>query len=95
MSLVKTLDRAAITAWCPHKPHSNLLASGTVSGTIDASDFDSTAKLEIYDSNIGNLNNEMTLLGSCVVKDCFTSIAWGNKGIIIYYSKYILLYYIN
>lgn len=81
MSLVKSLERTSITAWGPTKHTSHMIASGTVSSTIDANDFDSTAKLEIYDTNVGQLNSEMILLGTVVVRDVFTSISWGNKGV--------------
>lgn len=53
---------------------------GTVAGTIDDS-FESKSHLEIYDISLGIPHHQPTLLGSITSKDCFHSIAWGNKGI--------------
>jgi protein transport protein SEC31 len=79
MSLLKQLDRAARTCWCPSGRYPNLLASGTIAGTIDDS-FVTKSQLEIYDIDLGGPNHEMKLLGSIESKDCFHSVAWGAKG---------------
>ena len=80
MSLLKQLDRAARTAWCPSARYPNLLASGTIAGTIDDS-FVTKSQLEIYDIDLAGPTNDMKLLGSIESKDCFHSVAWGAKGI--------------
>lgn len=79
MSLLKQLDRAARTAWCPSARYPSLLASGTIAGTIDDS-FVTKSQLEIYELGLAHHANDMRLLGSIESKDCFHSIAWGSKG---------------
>lgn len=80
MSVLKQLDRAARTAWCPSSKFRTLIASGTIAGTIDDS-FETKSQLEIYDIDLGSSSHEMRLLGSIGSKDCFHSVAWGAKGI--------------
>lgn len=80
MSLLKQLDRAARTCWCPSSRYPNLLASGTIAGTIDDS-FVTKSQLEIYDIDLAGPTNDMRLVGAIESKDCFHSVAWGGKGI--------------
>ncbi|RKP37141.1 WD40-repeat-containing domain protein, partial [Dimargaris cristalligena] len=44
--LLKTIDRTAISAWCPIQQHS-YIATGTAAGALDAS-FSNTSHLDIY-----------------------------------------------
>jgi len=80
MSLLKQLDRAAKTCWCPSAKYPTLIASGTVAGTLDDS-FVSKSTLEIWDVDLASSSAEPRLLGSVESKDCFHSVAWGAKGI--------------
>jgi len=80
MSILKQLERAAKTCWCPSAKYPNLLASGTIAGTIDDS-FVTKSQLEIYDLDLASPTADMKLVGSIESKDCFHSVAWGAKGI--------------
>jgi protein transport protein SEC31 len=80
LPLMKRLDKAATTAWCPSAKHRHLIASGTTSGTFDEQLFQNSCTLEIYDTNLAGQGQEMTHRGSVTCKNTFTKVAWGTKG---------------
>jgi len=78
---LKSVKRSSAIAWCPSSTpeHQGLLASGTISGTIDAS-WSSTYYLEIFSTNFSEPSDEMRRIGAIEFPQSFSSIAWGEVG---------------
>lgn len=73
---LKTLAKVAHTSWCPVAGKSGMMVSGSVAGTLDE-DFGAGAKLEIHEVDLASCDSSMQLLGSTIVPERFTVLAWG------------------
>jgi protein transport protein SEC31 len=77
---LQELNRSATLAWSPLPNQPQLLATGTIAGTLGL-DFDTSSHLEIFSLNIGKHNKEPTLLGSTTAADRFHKLVWGMMGV--------------
>ncbi|GAM22651.1 hypothetical protein SAMD00019534_058260 [Acytostelium subglobosum LB1] len=75
MSKLKEIQNQATFAWSPLVDRADLIAAGTVTGTIGA-DFDTTSKIELYSMDITNASPQMTLKGSVSAPNRFNKIVW-------------------
>lgn len=70
-----TIPRTAVPIWSPHALSTPLLASGTVSGALDAS-FSSDSLLELWDP-FTEYDGGRKPLASLAVGSRFNTLAWG------------------
>lgn len=77
--LIKEVDRSSVISWSPTPKHSDLLAAGTLSGTM-STDFDTSGRLEIFSTKFSEQSpgSHMALLGSIQVKERFNRLSWKN-----------------
>lgn len=82
-AMVRSIQRTAVPVWSPSSLNSStpLLATGTVSGALDAS-FSSESTLELWDPYGGyqpdsDLSTELTPIASLSVNSRFNRLAWG------------------
>lgn len=71
---ISEIPRSAALAWCPLSEHSNVIATGTLAGSLK--DFSSGTKLEFFSFNLNSL--EPNLLGGIDAYDRFYKLVWGN-----------------
>eukprot|EP00698_Gefionella_okellyi_P004125 TRINITY_DN13861_c0_g1_i1.p1 TRINITY_DN13861_c0_g1~~TRINITY_DN13861_c0_g1_i1.p1 ORF type:complete len:1141 (-),score=252.13 TRINITY_DN13861_c0_g1_i1:7-3429(-) len=76
---LKEIARNAIVAWSPSAQHPDLIATGAVSGSLDAT-FSSTAELEIFSLQLAQDTPTLARLGSATSPCRFNRLAWGTKG---------------
>lgn len=77
--LIKEVDRSSVLSWSPTTRHSDLLATGTLAGTMSV-DFDPSGRLEIFSTKVSSQypGPSMSLLGSLQVKERFNKLSWKN-----------------
>lgn len=71
---INEIPRAAAISWCPLSEHSNVIATGTIAGSLK--DFSAGSKLEFFSTNLNS--TEANLLGGVDSYDRFNKLAWGN-----------------
>eukprot|EP00474_Spongospora_subterranea_P008637 CRZ09095.1 hypothetical protein [Spongospora subterranea] len=80
MAILKEVTTSSTVAWCPLESKKTLLASGTVSGTIDDT-FQTSSRLVVFDASLADQSPDMQAIGQARVKDAdFVRIGWGAKG---------------
>lgn len=77
---LKEVSRNATVAWSPLAHHPDLIATGAVSGSLDAT-FSSSAELEIFPLELSNKSSTLKPLGSASTPYRFNRLAWGVKGL--------------
>ena len=74
--IIKEIDRTATVAWAPIASNVTLMATGTVSGALDAS-FSTNTELEIYDLSLGQDGVQKRASISSSAR--FNKIAWNSS----------------
>ena len=80
MGKVKEIKRTANVAWSPRTIQSIYLAAGTVAQQLDAT-FSTTACIEIFKLDLGNVELGMPCLGHVETKQRFHKLIWSGYGI--------------
>ncbi|EFA74877.1 WD40 repeat-containing protein [Heterostelium album PN500] len=75
MSKLKEIQKQATFAWSPLVDKPDLMATGTVAGTIGL-DFDTSSKLELYSLDITGQSPQMTLKGTVNADSRFHKLVW-------------------
>lgn len=73
---VKSFARTAVPVWSPASLPRPILATGTVSGALDAS-FSSDSSLELWDPFVDTQNATPEPIASVNVSSRFNKLAWG------------------
>ncbi|EFJ32492.1 hypothetical protein SELMODRAFT_230767 [Selaginella moellendorffii] len=75
MAAVKTISRSAIAAFSPSE---NLIAAGTVAGSLDSSLSSSTC-LELFKLDLASDDVELPLVGSCATAEPLNRLSWAGE----------------
>ncbi len=78
MSKLKELQRRSTVAWSMSPVRPNLLAVGTMAGTVGL-DFDTSAQLEIFSLDVDNDSKDLSLVGKASSNNMFHKIVWGQS----------------
>jgi protein transport protein SEC31 len=78
MSKLKELHRRSTIAWSVSSGRPDLLAAGTMAGTVGL-DFDTSAQLEVFSLDLDNSSQSMTLVGKTTSTNMFHKIVWGQS----------------
>ena len=87
---LKEVSRNATVAWSPLSHHPDLIATGSVSGSLDAN-FSSSAELEIFPLELSNTSSSLKPLGSASTPYRFNRLAWGVKGVELMHQARLIL----
>lgn len=78
MSKLKELQRRSTIAWSVSSGRPDLLAAGTMAGTVGL-DFDTSAQLEVFSLDLENNSKELSLVGKTTSTNMFHKIVWGQS----------------
>jgi protein transport protein SEC31 len=78
MSKLKELQRRSTIAWSVSSGRPDLLAAGTMAGTVGL-DFDTSAQLEVFSLDLESNSTNLTLVGKTTSTNMFHKIVWGNS----------------
>eukprot|EP01080_Neovahlkampfia_damariscottae_P000496 gene496-8010_t len=71
---INEIHRAAALTWCPCTEHTDIIATGSIAGSLE--DFSSGSKIELFAKDLNS--SEAKLLGSTNANDRFNRLSWGN-----------------
>jgi protein transport protein SEC31 len=71
---ISKINCSAVSAWCPLNEHPNVIATGSIAGSL--TDFSSESKLELFSTELDSI--EPKLIGSINSYDRFHKLVWGN-----------------
>jgi protein transport protein SEC31 len=77
---IQEIKRNATIAWSPIPAHPQLLATGTIAGTLGL-DFDTSAYLELFSLELSKDGAEPKLLGEISASERFNKLCWGVPGL--------------
>ena len=76
---IKQVDRTAVLAWSPTFQQQPFIATGTVSGAMDAS-FSSNSELELFNVSLQERNTTGSQVASVPVSARFNRLSWSPHG---------------
>jgi protein transport protein SEC31 len=71
---INEIHRAAALTWCPCTEHTDIIATGSIAGSLE--DFSSGSKIELFATDLNS--TQAKLLGSASTPDRFNKLSWGN-----------------
>jgi protein transport protein SEC31 len=78
MSKLKELQRRSTVAWSVSTVRPDLIAAGTMAGTVGL-DWDTSAQLEIFSLDLDDSSHDLKLLGKTTSANMFHKIVWGQS----------------
>lgn len=78
MSKLKELQRRSTIAWSVSSGRPDLLAAGTMAGTVGL-DFDTSAQLEVFSLDLDSSSPNLSLVGKTTSSNMFHKIVWGQS----------------